>query len=411
MHFADTVVTGHLGTTTDVTEGGRTRPRPPTMWAVLPAGLRWSLLVYLLSRMPVVAGLVAFWARHPGQDLSTIALHQDGWWYVGIAERGYSTSLRPSVGRITDYHHAFSDWAFFPGYPLVVRAVHVATLLPYLYAALLASAVLGLLAVWAVHTLGSAFGGAPVGRAAALLVAAWPGAGAFTLPYSEGLFVAAAAMALVYLQRERWVVAGLFGAVATATRPTGVAIVVATAAVAAVRLARRRDPRPIITPLLSLTGIAAFVLYGWARTGDVMIWRHAENLWGQTLDVSQLLIKHSVPVLLHPRHAMHGRTTQPLLAHAVLDLVGVIVLLAMVVVAVRLRRRLSIAGVVYTLVATALVVGYSAVAPRPRMVLLVLPGFVWLAAVLPRRVVYGLSALFMLATPFVVYLWSWRVTP
>ncbi len=44
------------------------------------------------------------------------------------------------------------------------------------------------------------------------------------------------------------------------------------------------------------------------------------------------------------------------------------------------------------------------------MVLLVLPGFVWLAAVLPRRVLYSLSALFTLATPFVVYLWSWRVT-
>jgi hypothetical protein len=44
------------------------------------------------------------------------------------------------------------------------------------------------------------------------------------------------------------------------------------------------------------------------------------------------------------------------------------------------------------------------------MVLLVLPGFVGLAAVLPRRALDSLSALFM-PTLFVVHLWSWRVTP
>ncbi len=315
---------------------------------------------------------------------------------------------RPEAG---DYHHTFSDWAFFPGYPLVIRAVHAVTFLPYLEAALLAAAVFGLLAIWAVYALGATFGGPGVGRASALLVAAWPGSAAFSHPYSEGLFIAAAAMALVSLHRERWVAAGLFGLVAGLTRPTGSALIAAGVVVAAVHLVRRRDPRPLIAPLLTAVGPVAFVLYGWSRTGDLMVWRHAENLWKQKFDLSRELIQKSLDVFEHPAPAMHSTVGRLQLANSALDTVGALVLLAMVVAAVALRRRLSIGWVTYAVVAAALVVAYSAVAPRPRTILAILPGFVWLAAWLPRRLLYAVCGLLVVATPFVVYLWSWRVTP
>ena len=240
------------------------------------------------------------------------------------------------------------------------------TFLPYLEAALLAAAVFGLLAIWAVYALGATFGGPGVGRASALLVAAWPGSAAFSHPYSEGLFIAAAAMALVSLHRERWVAAGLFGLVAGLTRPTGSALIAAGVVVAAVHLVRRRDPRPLIAPLLTAVGPVAFVLYGWSRTGDLMVWRHAENLWKQKFDLSRELIQKSLDVFEHPAPAMHSTVGRIQLASSVLDAVGALVLLAMVVAAVALRRRLSIGWVTYAVVAAALVVAYSAVAPRPR---------------------------------------------
>lgn len=377
----------------------------------LPDGLGWSLVVYAISRVPVVLGLVAYWARNPEQDYRTTALRQDGWWYVRLAEDGYSTSLRAPVTTVTDFHHTFSEWGFFPGYPLVTRAVHTVTFLPYLEAALLAAAVLGLLAVWAVYTMGATFGGRPAGRASALLVAAWPGSAVFSLPYSEGLFLAATAMALVYLQRERWVAAGLFGLVAALTRPTGSALIAAGGVVAVVQLVRRHDPRALIAPVLTALGPAAFLLYGWYRTGDLLVWRHAENLWMQRLDLSRVLIQKATAVFEHPVVALHSVTGRAQLSDSVIDAVGALLLLAMAAAAVALRRRLSIGWVTYALVAAALVVAYSAVAPRPRTVLAILPGFVWLAAWLPRRVLYVLCALCLVATPFVVYVWSWRVSP
>jgi hypothetical protein len=51
------------------------------------------------------------------------------------------------------------------------------------------------------------------------------------------------------------------------------------------------------------------------------------------------------------------------------------------------------------------------VAPRPRTVLAIIPGFVWLAAWLPKRVAYWLAAVCLVVAPVVIYMWSWRVTP
>ena len=158
---------------------------------------------------------------------------------------------------------------------------------------------------------------------------------------------------------------------------------------AAVHLVRRRDPRPLIAPLLTAVGPVAFVLYGWSRTGDLMVWRHAENLWKQKFDLSRELIQKSLDVFEHPAPAMHSTVGRLQLANSALDTVGALVLLAMVVAAVALRRRLSIGWVTYAVVAAALVVAYSAVAPRPRTILAILPGFVWLAAWLPRRLLYA----------------------
>ena len=67
--------------------------------------------------------------------------------------------------------------------------------------------------------------------------------------------------------------------------------------------------------------------------------------------------------------------------------------------------------VVYAVVAAFAVVGYSAVGPRPRMVLAVVPGFVWLAATLPRWATVALAALFVPLLVGVTATWLWGVTP
>ncbi|HVN12069.1 MAG TPA: hypothetical protein VMT69_08240 [Kineosporiaceae bacterium] len=375
-----------------------------------PSGLRFCAVVYLVSRIPVVLALTLFLVRNPGRNLTWVMLRQDGWWYTRLARDGYTGSLRPPLGP-HDFHHRYSGWAFYPGYPLVIRALHDVTRLPYLTSALVTSSVLGLGAVWAVYALADLFGGVPVARSAALLIALWPGSAAFSLPYSEGLFVAAVALGLMFMTRQRWIWAGACGAIAFATRPTGLALLAAMAVVAGVRLVRHRDRRPLVAVAMTAAGGVGFLLYGWARTGDPLVWRHAENLWGQRFDVSQALIRRSLPVLLRPFAALHDPGYRLLLVTTLLELLGLLMLVVMGVALVRTRGWPSPVMAVYACVAVAMIIGYSAVAARPRMVLAVVPGFVWLGGWLPRRVVLPLAAAFTVLLGVITYVWSWQVTP
>jgi hypothetical protein len=367
--------------------------------------------VYAITRIPFLVAIGLFLRDRPGSSIETIALKWDGYWYTHIARDGYSASLRPPVAVVGPSHHTLSDWAFFPGYPLLVRGVAWATRTPLIPAAIVVAAILGALAVWAVYALGHVYGGVRVARGAALLFAAWPGSAALTLPYTEGLFLATAGAGLACLQKRQWLLAGLLGAVATATRPNGLALVAAAAVAAVLAILREREWRALLAPVLSVAGIAAFVAYGWQRTGDPLAWRHAENLWRQRLDFNTGVVQGTIGLLGDADTALGSESGRAVLATSLLRVLGLLLLVAMLAAAGATWRRLSLPAVVYAAVSLALILGYSTVSTRPRMLLTVLPGFVWLAAWLPRWVTIALAACLLPLLGVVTYLWAGQVVP
>ena len=141
----------------------------------------------------------------------------DGWWYAGIARRGYFF-FRPDRQ---------SPVAFFPAYPLAMR--HLAPVVGGVVTAGFAITVASGLGTavlfhrWCVAKLGTA-----QARLAVLLLLLYPFA--FYLMgavYADALFILAAVGAFLALEQDRPVLAGLAGVVATATRPVGAALVVA----------------------------------------------------------------------------------------------------------------------------------------------------------------------------------------
>ncbi len=367
--------------------------------------------MYGITRVPVVAGVAWFLRDHPGSTVQTMAVTWDGYWYTHIARDGYSASLRAPAALVGPAHHTLSDWAYFPGYPLLIRAVAWLTRMPLIPASIVVAAVVGVLAVWAVYALGEAHGGVSVGRAAALLVAAWPGSAILDLPYTEGLFLASAGAALVCLQKRRWVAAGLLGAIASATRPNGLAVIAAAAVAAALAILAEREWRALRAPVLSAAGAAAFVVYGWQRTGDPLVWRHAENLWGQRLDFNATVVKATATLLGDLGTAMSEDVGRTALAAGLLRLLGMLLVAAMVAAAWVNRRRLSPPLLVYAAVSLGMILGYSTVSTRPRMVLTVVPGFVWLGAWLPRRAAIVLATCLLPLLAVVTYLWGQDLTP
>ena len=365
----------------------------------MPEPWRFCVVAYAVTRAVVAAGILTC-GLVTGRPASVraAAYRWDGFWYLHIARVGYSRSLRAPLPGVA---HRFSVWAFFPAFSGLVSAVHAITRLPLDVAGIVLSLAAGLAAVRAVFALGEEYAGVATGRAAAVLICAWPGSAAFGLPYSEGLAVAATAAALVLLLRRRWWWAGVAGALATATRATGVAVLAAAAVTAGVEVARERRLQPLAAPLLTAVGLAAFLGYGWARTGDVLVWRHAENLWHQQFNLGYPMYVHWV----------RGLTTGVRVWGVLLEIVGMAALVTFAVVARKRWGRLTLPMGAYAIVAAVLILGYSAVGTRPRMVLGLVPGFVWLAAWLPRRLVMRVALGCLPVLYATSFLWMWKVTP
>jgi hypothetical protein len=189
----------------------------------------------------------------------------DGWWYVGIARRGY-WFFQPDKQ---------SPVAFFPAYPMAMRYLGQAIGGPLVagFAITVASG-LGVAVLfhrWCVAKLGAA-----KARLAVALLLLYPFA--FYLMgavYADALFIVAALAAFLALEHDRPVLAGLAGMVATAARPVGMAVILGLWILYLERQgvfgppgARRRPRLADAGLLLAPVGMAAFCLFLWSRFGE-----------------------------------------------------------------------------------------------------------------------------------------------
>lgn len=131
----------------------------------------------------------------------------DANWYVEIAQHGYNSP---------------QTTAFFPLYPLMIRAVHVvAPGLSYFAGAVILSnvALLGAL-VLLIRLLTREFG-SEIARVTAVLFLAYPAAFYLSTGYSESVFLLWVFGAFLALRSGNWLMAGVLAGLATLTRPTG----------------------------------------------------------------------------------------------------------------------------------------------------------------------------------------------
>jgi len=292
----------------------------------------------------------------------------DAGWFVAIARHGYENT---------------QSAAFFPLYPLVVRAVGVV---------LRSDVAAGVLV-----SLASAAGAAtmlarlPRGRAAVTLLALYPLAFVFTAPYSDALFLLLAIASFDAARRGRSVAAGILGGLAVASRLLGLALLPAL-----VVLLWRRGPRRLAPLLLLPAALGAYMLYLHEHFGDWLEFAHAEGVYW---------LRHTPP--LGPLQGLFDafRSGEQGLAQLVLHLPGGhygkpeqfaiwnVVFLALLLVAAWLTweawRRLGAAYGVYSAATLLIVLSSPAdVVPLvslPRFLLADFPLFLALAALLADR--------------------------
>lgn len=168
--------------------------------------------------------------------------------YQAIAERGYG---------------AFDSALFVPPlYPLLMQAVAGLLGGNTLLAGILVANVAYLTALIVFHRLSLAELNNPRDAAHSVLyLASFPSAFFYLAAYTEPLFLLAAIFALAYARKERWWLAGFWGALAALVRLPGLLLLVPLAYSALTHWLQSRDWKPWISPLITLAGGAIFPLY------------------------------------------------------------------------------------------------------------------------------------------------------
>jgi hypothetical protein len=244
-------------------------PRLRPFWLLV--GIRvafWAgaALALVWSRGRVAGGDPVFRAYGGWSDLlfGTFAQWDSGW-YLHVAEDGYDSRQAA---------------AFFPLYPLVVRAVTVVTGSTVVAGVLVSLAAAGIAAV-VLTALARPLLGERGARESVLLLALAPTAFVFTALYSDGLFLALSAGAFLAAVRGRPWLAGLLGGLAVGTRIMGLALL---PALVLLLWPRGRSPRELarLVPLLALpAAVGLFALHLERRLGDWNAFADAQSEFWQ----------------------------------------------------------------------------------------------------------------------------------
>jgi len=193
----------------------------------------------------------------------------DGRWYRIVARDGYL--LVP--GRQ-------SDPAFFPLFPIVLRAGH-ALGLGYTAAGIAIANVAFLVALFAFAALTRDLFGESLAHRATVYLAIFPFGYVFSMAYPESLVLAAMMLSVLAARRERWRLAALFAGAAALARPEAVFLSLPLLA-----LARRRPSAQAFGAAAApLAAAAAFPLYLDRVLHDPLAWSRAERAWGRHFSV------------------------------------------------------------------------------------------------------------------------------
>jgi HAD superfamily hydrolase (TIGR01509 family) len=325
----------------------------------------------------------------------------DSVWYLAIAQGGYD--------------HEATRTAFFPLYPLVLRAPGV-IIGSDLIAGVLVSLVAFAVALLLLHRLVSLELGRPLASVTVMLVAFCPMSYFFSAVYSESLFLALSVGCVLQARLGRWAWAGVLGALGAASRNSGIALMVpilllflygprgdrAPTRRPVTRLQRLLPRYPITRSILWVglvpVGLGAYL--GWLalKTGDGLAPFHVQQVWFRHFagpfggvwtgavaawdGLRQLL--HGPPPPLYFTKAggdpmMVAGQNLMLFAFLALGVAGLVGAL----------RRLPIAYGAYAIVALAFPLSYPVtpqpLASLPRYEVVVFPLFMWAAWWLQRR--------------------------
>lgn len=262
--------------------------RPMPLW--LQAGL-----IVFASRMLLFA-MYWYWKNEAGSDagLFTALFQWDAGWYASIAENGYK-------GETAIAANGQASWAFFPLVPSLEGFFTRLTGLPIRVVGALMNTGFLYLITW----LGGNYAlkldlGGNQAIIFMLLVNFGPYNVYYSTMYTEAAFVLLVCLTLYCLQTRHWLLMGVFGALASATRNTGIFLVFAVPVWCVVTYLNQKEPEQkksvkdfilwvlqkpclILGTFLMPMGFFLYMHYLDGLVGDGMAFMHVQYAWGRNV--------------------------------------------------------------------------------------------------------------------------------
>jgi hypothetical protein len=243
---------------------------------------------FVVSRLIVIVATIAGSRLIPAGASTTFPTHGpaalqpflrfDATYYQSLWQSGYS-------GPLAAYHAAF-----YPVYPLLVRAIGI--LLGPELAAVLISNVAFLAALILIYKVAIRHLEPAVASRSLWILALWPWAIFYSYAYAESVELLLVAAAFLLMERGAWIWSGIVAAIAGASRPSGILTSLAFAGEFVQRVFhfpprlgesrvgdRGAVARVVIGGLLSPLGLVAFCLILLIQTGNPFAFLHAQSLW------------------------------------------------------------------------------------------------------------------------------------
>lgn len=284
--------------------------------------LRYAVPVYVLSRLCVLAGAAvvaaelrvdANLAAERGIEIADpqgadrtggairpmldVLLSWDGLWYMGIVRDGYPDAIPPDVTYNIDEARA----AFFPLFPLLGRWFDRIVPGGDSAAVLLLNGILGLIAIVLFGLIAHREYGERIARKTVLLSCLFPGSFVLSFAYSEALMLALGAGCLLMLLEREWTAAGVLAALATATRPNGLALVVACAVAAFFAIRERREWSALTGVALAPIGFITFQVWLGEHTGETGAWfRVQREAWDEGASFGWTALENTLRAVTEP---------------------------------------------------------------------------------------------------------------
>jgi len=321
----------------------------------------------------------------------------DGWarwdagWYKRIVDRGYY------------FEGGQSNVAFFPLYPLVTKAVAKVVRNPWAAGLLVSNASL-LLALFFLNGIARMYFDQEGAQRSLVYLLVFPTSFFFSAYYSEALFLLTTATSFYFYLKARYFWCGLFGLLATMTRPTGVALFIAF--LLGYLWNKRARPSQmnarILWILLIPCGLLVFMAILWAQVGDPMAFVKGQEGWGRsfTFPLRTLLDEYAHIDFSFPRDL--GNTD---------ILMSLITSLLFLVLPLLLLGRCDVSLILYSLLLVLMPLSTGRVLSMMRFEVVAFPAFFALALLGKRqfadRLIVSTLAIFLGLYNLLFFNWYW----